>query len=74
MKTTFKILALAAALALAHRAPCADEGFVPLFNGKDTAGWKLRNPNGKSFWTVEDGILKNTSLIGRLEWRMERQY
>jgi hypothetical protein len=36
-----------------------DDGFVPLFNGKDLTGWKLRNPNGKNFWVVEDGILKN---------------
>jgi len=36
-----------------------DDGFFPLFNGKDLTGWKLRNPNGKNFWVVEDGILKN---------------
>jgi 3-keto-disaccharide hydrolase len=36
------------------------EGFRPLFNGKDTTGWKLRNPNGHNSWTVEDGVLKNT--------------
>lgn len=49
-------------LALAGQAWAADaeQGFVPLFNGKDLTGWKLRNPNAKSYWTVEDGILKNT--------------
>jgi len=36
------------------------EGFRPLFNGKDTTGWKLRNPDGHNSWTVENGILKNT--------------
>ena len=40
----------------------ADEnGFRPLFNGKDTKGWHLRNPQGHNSWSVENGILKNTS-------------
>src|SRR5213593_3781031 len=44
-----------------HAASAADKaGFVPLFNGKDTTGWKLRNPAGHNSWTVTDGILKNT--------------
>jgi hypothetical protein len=40
----------------------ADEsGFVPLFNGKDLTGWKLRNPNGHNCWTIQPGgVLKNT--------------
>ena len=38
-----------------------EEGFRPLFNGKDTAGWRLRNPRGPNSWTVQDGILKNTA-------------
>ena len=37
-----------------------EESFRPLFNGKDTTGWHLRNPNGHNSWTVENGILKNT--------------
>jgi len=38
-----------------------EEGFRPLFNGKDTAGWKLRNPTGHNSWTIEPGgVLKNT--------------
>ena len=38
-----------------------EKDFTPLFNGKDTTGWKLRNPNGHNSWTVEPGgILKNT--------------
>lgn len=57
-------LAIAAALG-ASAALAADEaGFVPLFNGKDTTGWKLRNPKAHSFWTVEDGLLKNTIKKG----------
>jgi hypothetical protein len=43
-------------------APAADnEGFRPLFNGKDLTGWKLRNPKGHNSWSIEEGgILKNT--------------
>ena len=36
------------------------DGFRPLFNGKDTTGWKLRRPDGHNSWSVEDGVLKNT--------------
>jgi hypothetical protein len=39
----------------------ADAGFRPLFNGKDLAGWHLRHPDGRNSWSVENGILKNTS-------------
>src|SRR5688572_15029457 len=41
-----------------------EEGFRPLFNGKDTAGWHLRNPQGHNSWSVEDGVLKNTVSEG----------
>ncbi len=59
MKKTLALLALTALATLNFRA--ADEtGFVPLFNGKDTTGWKLRRPEGHNSWTVEAGILKNT--------------
>src|SRR6266852_2915054 len=59
MKKTITLLALAALATLNVRA--ADEtGFVPLFNGKDITGWKLRRPAGNNSWTVEEGILKNT--------------
>ena len=37
----------------------AEEGFVPLFNGKNLSGWHLRNPNGHNSWVVQDGVLKN---------------
>ena len=38
----------------------ADEGFKPLFNGKDTAGWHLRKKDGHNSWSIENGVLKNT--------------
>jgi hypothetical protein len=39
------------------------DGFVPLFNGKDLAGWKLfqSKPEG---WTVEDGVIICTGKGG----------
>lgn len=36
-----------------------DKDFQPLFNGKDTSGWHLRNRDGHNSWKVEDGVLKN---------------
>jgi hypothetical protein len=37
-----------------------EKDFKPLFNGKDTTGWHLRNPDGHNSWTVDGGVLKNT--------------
>lgn len=51
------MIGLAAAMASAQE---KEEGFRPLFNGKDAAGWHLRNPQGHNSWSVEDGVLKNT--------------
>ncbi len=58
MKKTLLTLALLGAVA---SIVCAadDDGFRPLFNGKDTAGWHLRNAGGHNSWKVENGILKN---------------
>jgi predicted Ser/Thr protein kinase len=36
--------------------PSVDQGFVPLFNGKDLTGWKT-HPNNSGKWRVEGGIL-----------------
>jgi len=56
---TLATLTIAAPLALT--ASDDETGFKPLFNGKDMAGWTLRNPNGHHSWTVEPGgVLKNT--------------
>lgn|ERR1041385_2895466 len=63
MKKEFIIFALVAVSALC--APAAEqEGFRPLFNGKDTTGWHLRRPDGHNSWSVENGILKNTVAKG----------
>lgn len=55
------VAALAFATSLALAADPGEEGFRPLFNGKDLSGWKLRNPNGHNSWSVlPGGVLKNT--------------
>ena len=41
-----------------------DDGFRPLFNGTNTAGWHLRKADGHNSWTVEAGMLKNTVAKG----------
>ena len=65
MKRILVTLAATAMLATASSLLAADDGFVPLFNGKDLTGWKLRNPKGTASWTVEpDGVLKNTVAKG----------
>jgi hypothetical protein len=63
---TLSSLCVAAALALTLPILAAeDDGFTPLFNGKDTTGWKLRNPQGHNSWSVQpDGVLKNTVAKG----------
>jgi hypothetical protein len=63
MKRLLCVLALAAVAGVA-RADEKEEGFKPLFNDKDTQGWRLRNPKGHNSWTVEDGVLKNTVREG----------
>jgi hypothetical protein len=63
MKTTTCVtlaaITLAGCIAVARGAD--EKGFRPLFNGKDLAGWKLRDPAGHNSWAVlPGGILKNT--------------
>ena len=52
-------LLLLPTLLLAVTAQAQDDGFKPLFNGKDITGWHLRNDKGHNAWKVEDGVLKN---------------
>jgi len=44
----------------------AEPGWIPLFNGKDLAGWKKHQPKRSPFWydgswQVKDGILVGTA-------------
>lgn len=56
MKTSTRLLAFAALLAMAVSPVLAEEGFVPLFNGKDLSGWTPSKENPDSF-SVKDGVL-----------------
>ena len=58
------LLAFLSSLAVASAAFAADDGFKPLFNGKDTDGWHLRNKTGHNSWTIEHGVLQNTVKPG----------
>jgi hypothetical protein len=61
MKTGISIAVVLAAAIASNLAIAADEeGFRPLFNGKDLSGWHLRNASGRNSWSVENGVLKNT--------------
>lgn len=53
----FLLLFLLCPLAVLAAAPDSEEGFVPMFNGKDLSGWE-----GKpGWWTVEDGTITSQS-------------
>ena len=59
-KAMKQTLAITIAFALlTGAATAADDGFKPLFNGKNTDGWHLRRKDGHNSWKVEDGVLKN---------------
>ena len=61
-----RALAVGFAITLGFAAFAADdEGFRPLFNGKDLSGWKLRNPKGTPSWKVENGALVNDVTAGK---------
>ncbi|MEW6357347.1 MAG: SUMF1/EgtB/PvdO family nonheme iron enzyme [Planctomycetota bacterium] len=36
------------------------EGYIPLFNGKDLTGWRIRDDSKPNGWSVQDGLLVNT--------------
>lgn len=62
-----KLLSLVAVLLVANfaQAEIIEDGFVPLFNGKDTTGWHLRRASGHNSWSIEPGgVLKNTVKTG----------
>jgi len=61
MKTSLNLVILSTFIATSVIAAENQGTFHALFNGKDTAGWKLRNPSGHNSWTIEPGgVLKNT--------------
>lgn len=60
MRKHLPLLALMLLAATAGSHAAENDGFRPLFNGTDLAGWKLRRPDGHPSWTVKDGLLINT--------------
>lgn len=65
MRSVWCVVLLASFLPLSFGAALADQrdardGWIPLFNGRDLSGWKLRNPDGPNGWTVVDGVYVNT--------------
>ena len=51
-------------LPLAAFAADDEKDFKPLFNGKDFAGWHVRNDKAHNAWSVADGVLKNDLKTG----------
>ncbi len=43
----------------------AKDGFRPLFNGQDLAGWKLRRADGEATWSAQNGMLVNEIPDGK---------
>src|SRR5258706_2391331 len=64
MKKTWLAISICALISATNIVSAADtdaEGFRPLFNDKDTTGWRLRSPKGNNSWSIEPGgVLKNT--------------
>lgn len=61
MKTAACAIA-AVMLAMGMSAFAADDGWIPLFNGKDLTGWQnARQPSGENKWKAEDGALTNVA-------------
>ena len=51
----------------------AEEGWKPLFNGKDLSGWTFRNPRAKKVWVVCDQVRLDPAdsarlVAGRQRW------
>jgi Domain of Unknown Function (DUF1080) len=44
----------------------ADEGWKPLFNGRNLEGWKFRNPGAKHVWVACDGVRIDPTNSARL--------
>lgn len=60
------------ALALPSFAEDKDEGFVPLFNGKDLTGWVNVNVKDDSFYVKDNEVITKGQPIGTI--RTEKMY
>jgi len=50
----------------------AEEGFVPLFNGKNFDGWVIMG--NKAGWRIEDGMIRSDGGMGGRWIRTEKKY
>src|SRR2546421_1144798 len=66
------LLCTLVALAAAGGARAGDDGFVPMFNGKDLTGWVNVNCAPETFFVKDDMIITTGKPVGFL--RTERQY
>jgi len=57
-----RMSSLALAFFLAAASVGAEEGFVPVFNGKDLQGWD----GDPRFWTVRDGVIRGETTLQAL--------
>ena len=61
-----RLLTAAAAILILAASPLAQSprfsktGWTELFNGRDLAGWHLRQPDGPNGWSVKGGVYINT--------------
>jgi hypothetical protein len=62
MKALRHFLAVSTAIFLIARANAADDGFVPLFDGKTLDGWEQHS--GKAEYRVEDGAIVGKTVAG----------
>jgi hypothetical protein len=65
VRRTLSWLALGVLALTAPAFSADDEGFTPLFNGKDLSGWVT--PNDKDLFTVEDG-----EIVGRTKGNLKK--
>ncbi len=72
MKTSIATVLLATALGIASRCAAHEEGFAPLFNGRDLSGWVNVNCAPETF-TVRDGLIYSTGVPTGI-MRTEKQY
>jgi hypothetical protein len=59
---TITVLTLALVFCLVSASFCADEGWVPLFDGKTLDGWKVNG--GTASYKVDDGVIVGTTVEG----------
>ena len=72
MKPTTLLCALALSTTLPFSHAAEEEGFVPMFNGKDLSGWVNANCAPET-WSIKDGVVSCTGIpTGAM--RTEKQY